>query len=343
MKAGRIHTYHEPLLIEEIDEPRIESPTDVIVKIAGAGVCRTDLHILDGIWREALGDPSLPYTIGHENAGWIEEVGTAARHLKKGTPVILHPLMTCGLCPACRSGRDMYCEQGRFPGLDGTNGGYAEYLKTSVRAVVPLAPGTDPALLAPFADAGITAYHAVKRLVPLTAPGVSIVVLGIGGLGHFALQLLRALTPATVIAVDAEPSRLAWAEELGAHAGVLAGSDNGVSGVRRLCPQGADIVLDFVGESATPEAAVAMLQKGGTYSVVGYGGQVRVPTLDFVNRELTVMGNLVGTYRELCELMELNRQGLVAISAQQFPLADAPRVLEMLARGEIRGRAILVP
>ncbi len=343
MKAGRIHAYHEPITIDEIDQPEIESDTDVIIKIGGAGVCRTDLHIVDGIWKDALSNPSLPYTIGHENAGWVDSVGKTVTHLKKGDPVILHPLMSCGICAACRQGRDMYCASGHFPGLDGTDGGYAEYLKTSVRAVVPLAPGTDPLPLAPFADAGITAYHAAKKLVPLSLPGTRIVIIGIGGLGHFAIQILRALTPATLIAVDTQKNRLQFAEEIGAHYSVLAGQDGGVSGVRNVAKDGVDIVLDFVGEHQTPQNAIEMLAKGGTYSVVGYGGAVNVPTLDFVNREINIVGNLVGTYNELAELMELNRQGQVAITAQQFPLQDAPRVMAMLDRGEIMGRAVLVP
>ncbi len=343
MKAGRIHAYHEPITVDEIDPPEIGADTDVIVKIAGAGVCRTDLHIVDGIWKDALGNPSLPYTIGHENAGWVESVGKNATHLKKGDPVILHPLMSCGICAACRQGRDMYCVNGHFPGLDGTDGGYAEYLKTSVRSVVPLAPGTDPLPLAPFADAGITAYHAIKKLVPLSVPGTRIVIIGIGGLGHFAIQILQALTPATLIAVDTQKNRLQFAEEIGAHYSVLAGPDGGVQGVRSIAKDGVDIVIDFVGEHQTPQSAIEMLAKGGTYSVVGYGGRVNVPTLDFVNREINIVGNLVGTYNELAELMELNRQGKVIITARQFPLQDAPRVMAMLEQGEIMGRAVLVP
>jgi D-arabinose 1-dehydrogenase-like Zn-dependent alcohol dehydrogenase len=343
MKAGRIHAYHEPITIDSVDEPTITAPTDVIVKIGGAGVCRTDLHIIEGIWKDALGNPHLPYTIGHENAGWIEAVGSAVTHLKKGDPVILHPLMTCGLCPACRQGRDMYCQNGRFPGLDGTDGGYAEFMKTSVRSVIPLAPGTDPVSLAPFADAGITAYHAVKKLVPLIAPGTAVVVIGIGGLGHFAIQILRALTAATIIAVDKDKARLAFAEAVGAHHTVLANTDGGVSGVKSLCPTGADIVMDFVGEFDTPQTAINMLTKGGIYSVVGYGGTVNVPTLEFVNREISIVGNLVGTYTELGELMELNHQGRVTITAQQFALSEAPQVMAMLDRGEIIGRAVLIP
>ena len=229
MKAVRLFEYNEPIKMVDVPEPKIEVPTDVIVKIGGAGVCRTDLHIIEAVWREALGNPALPYTIGHENAGWIEEVGSGVTNLKKGDPVILHPLHSCGLCRACRAGYDMYCEHGYLPGLDGTDGGYAEYLKTSVRSVVKLAPGTDPVPLAPFADAGITAYHAVKRLIPDTYPGSTVAVVGIGGLGHFAVQLLKVMTPAKVIAVDSDPKRLDFARGLGADQAVLAGPDGGVA------------------------------------------------------------------------------------------------------------------
>lgn len=343
MKAGRIHAYHEPIMLDDVPRPEMTQDTDVIVRIAGAGVCRTDLHIVDGIWKESVGHPTLPYTIGHENAGWIEAAGSGAPHLKKGDPVILHPFMSCGLCPACRAGHDMHCSLGHFPGLDGTDGGYAEYMKTSVRSVVPLAPGTDPVALAPYADAGITAYHAVKKLAPWTEPGTTVAVIGIGGLGHFAVQILRALTSATVIAVDTEHDRVALGESLGAQHGAVTGTDGGVSNVRALAKDGVDIVFDFVGEHGTPRAAVEMLAKGGTYSVVGYGGQLEVPTLDFVNREISVVGNLVGTYNELAELMELNRQGLVNITATQYPLTDAPRVMALLDAGSIMGRAVLVP
>ncbi|POB09721.1 NAD(P)-dependent alcohol dehydrogenase [Sulfobacillus sp. hq2] len=343
MKAARIHGYNEPITIDDVADPQITDSTDVIIKVGGAGVCRTDLHILEGVWKDALANPVLPYTIGHENAGWVEQVGSGVKHLKPGDPVILHPLMSCGLCPACRAGQDMHCIAGRFPGLDGTDGGYAEYMKTSVRAVVPLSPDIDPVALAPFADAGITAYHAVKKLVPLLYPGSFVVVIGVGGLGHFAIQILRALTPAKIIAVDTHKARLAFAERLGAHYGVLAGSDGGLKDVVGIAPRGADVVFDFVGEHCTPAVAPSMLAKGGTYSVIGYGGQVSTPTLDFVNREINIVGNLVGTYNELVELMELHRQGRVSISAQQYPLVDAPDVLKMLDRGEIMGRAVLVP
>ncbi len=345
MKAVRLFAYNEPVRMVEIPEPKIESPTDVIVKIGGAGVCRTDLHIIEAVWREALGNPPLPYTIGHENAGWIEEVGSGVTNLKKGDPVILHPLRSCGLCRACRAGYDMYCEHGIFPGLDGSDGGYAEYLKTSVRSVIQLAPGTDPVPLAPFADAGITPYHAGKRVKADTYPGSTVVVVGIGGLGHFAVQLLKVMTPAKVVAVDSDPNRLDFARGLGADYAVLAGHDGGIAEVQEYTEgRGAEIVMDFVGEHGTPEKSLKMLRlKGGVYSIIGYGGTVAPTTLDMINREMKILGNIVGTYNDLAELMELNHQGRVHISSTTFPLSEAVTVLHDLDAGKIVGRAVLVP
>ena len=143
MKAARLHGYHERLRLDSIDEPTVTGPLDVVVRIGGAGLCRTDLHIIEGQWAEKSG-VTLPYTLGHENAGWVHEVGSAVSNVEVGDAVIVHPLITCGLCRACRAGDDMHCETGAFPGID-TDGGFAELLKTNARAVVKL----DPAIAAP--------------------------------------------------------------------------------------------------------------------------------------------------------------------------------------------------
>jgi D-arabinose 1-dehydrogenase-like Zn-dependent alcohol dehydrogenase len=276
----------------------------------------------------------------------VEAVGSAVTGLSKGDPVILHPLITCGLCRACRTGYDMACERGVFPGLDGTDGGFAEYLKTSARAVIKLAPGTDPVPLAPFADAGITAYHAVKKVAPFIYPGTWAVVVGVGGLGHFAVQLLKVMTTARVIALDARPERLDFAQELGADEAVLAGEDGGVEQILKITEgRGADVILDFVGEHGTPEKALQYLRKarGGTYVVIGYGGVVAPTTLDMIARELNILGSIVGSHSELEELMELNRQGKVTIRATTYPLAEAAKAMEDLDAGKVLGRAVLVP
>src|ERR671910_2326365 len=205
MKAARLYEYDEhigtePLKVEEIEEPKAEGPLDVIVRIGGAGLCRTDLHIIEGQWAPLTGI-ELPYTLGHENAGWVEEVGSAVSHVEVGDAVILHPLITCGLCRACRAGNDMHCVYGAFPGID-TDGGWAEYLKTTARACVPLPDGIEPAAVAAHADAGLTAYHAVKKALPNLYPGTTAVVIGAGGLGHIGIQALRAMSATTIVVVD---------------------------------------------------------------------------------------------------------------------------------------------
>lgn len=343
MKAVQVVGYNEPVKLVDVAEPKIEHPSDVIIRVGGAGVCRTDLHILEGIWRQAVGDPPLPFTIGHENAGWVEEVGAAVTSVKRGDPVILHPQPSCGLCRACRAGNDMHCVNAFFPGLDGHPGGYAEYLKTSIRAVVPLAPGTNPIPLAPYADAGITAYHAVKKIASETYPGCTVALIGVGGLGHFAVQLLKVMTTAKIVAVDTTEERLAFAKRLGADHGVLAGQGGGVRDVLDYSEGGADIVMDFVGEKGTPETGMSMLRKGGTYSIIGYGGSVSPSTLQMVFSELKIVGNLVGSYSDLAELMELAHQEKVHITSVEFPLADANDVLHDLDAGKIVGRAVLKP
>ena len=344
MKAARLFEYNQPLKLVEVPEPKITAPSDVLVRIAGAGVCRTDLHLIEAVWRDALGNPKLPYTIGHENAGFVEEVGSGVTHLKKGDPVIVHPLVTCGVCRACRAGDDMHCVSSSFPGLDGTDGGYAELLKTGARSVIKLASGTDPASLAPYADAGLTAYHAVKKIAPATYPGSTAVVVGVGGLGHFAVQLLRVMTTAKVVALDSRKEKLEFARSLGADEAFQTGQDRGVKAVMDYTGgQGADVIIDFVGEHGTPAAALKMLRRHGTYSIVGYGGSVEPTTLEMISRELAIIGNLVGTYNDLAELMELNHQGKVRIAADRFPLDDVVDVMHHLEEGKVEGRAVLVP
>ncbi len=343
MQAVRFVGTHRPPELSDLAKPAPKSPTDVVIRIAGAGVCRTDLHILEGA-APLQPPPPPPFTLGHENAGWVEEFGAGVTGLSKGDPVILHPGITCGLCGPCRRGEDMYCAGIRFPGVDGSDGGYADYLLTSVRSVVPLRSGTDPLPLAPFADAGITAYHAVKRIAPFTFPGAVVAIIGIGGLGHFAVQLVRAMTPARVVAIDVSPERLEFARKLGAEEAFLATDSELVGQMQRFTGgAGADIILDFVAEGRVPEMALKLVRRGGTYSIVGYGGVVSTTTVNMITQELRIVGNFVGTYRDLVDLMELNHQGKVKISMKQYPLRDAPRALDDLSHGRILGRAVLTP
>src|SRR2546428_12608432 len=161
MKAVRVHHYQELPKVEEVPEPKITGPWDVIVRIGGAGLCRTDLHIIEGQLAELSG-VTLPYTLGHENAGWVQEIGSAVSNVAVGDTVIVHPLITCGFCRACRAGDDMHCANNAFPGIS-IEGGMANFLKTTARAGVRLDPNLAPKDIAALADAGLTAYHAVKK------------------------------------------------------------------------------------------------------------------------------------------------------------------------------------
>jgi D-arabinose 1-dehydrogenase-like Zn-dependent alcohol dehydrogenase len=343
MKAAQVVAYGRPVELVEVPEPEIVDPHDVIVRIAGAGICRTDLHILQGELAEAFG-ATLPYTLGHENAGHVHAVGAAVSHVAPGDPVIVHPAVTCGFCGPCRAGVDMHCPTWRFPGVDGWNGGYGELLRTSARSLVKLPAGTDPAPLAPHSDAGLTAIHAVKRLAPFLHPASSVVVIGAGGVGQVAIQLLKILTPARVIVLDRDPEREVFARSFGADAAHTVGADGGLGVVREETGGlGADAVLDLVGEHDVPAQAMRMLQKGGIYSIVGYGGRVEIEHLDMINRELTIFGNQIGSHTDLVDLMELAVQGRIRLETESFPLDDVADVLHEVDAGRVFGRAVLIP
>jgi NAD+-dependent secondary alcohol dehydrogenase Adh1 len=332
MRAVQVVGYHDKLQLNDIAEPTVSGPLDVVVKIGGAGVCRTDLHILEGQWAEKS-QVQLPYTIGHENAGWVHSIGSAVTNVAEGDKVILHPLITCGLCRACRSGDDVHCENSKFPGID-TDGGMAELLLTNARAVVKLADGLEPAAVAALADAGLTAYHAVRKAVPLLYPGTTVVVIGAGGLGHIGIQCLVAMTAATVIVVDPNEKARALATELGADQ-VLANGDDLVDS--------AHVVLDFVGEQGAEKAGLAMTRRAGSYFVIGYGGSIDIPTIDLISTERNIIGNLVGSYNDLDELMTLAAQGKVKLHTKTYPLAAVNEAMDDLEGGRLQGRGILVP
>jgi NAD+-dependent secondary alcohol dehydrogenase Adh1 len=341
MKAIRVHSYGQPPRLDEVPEPRVTGPDDVIVRIGGAGLCRTDLHIMDG-WLADFIPADLPLILGHENAGWVHAVGPAVEHAAVGDPVICHPNLTCGVCDACRAGDDMRCAAG--PSLPGATraGGMAELFKTSARAIVPLDAGAEPAALAALADAGLTAYHAVRKAVPALGAGSSAVAVGVGGLGHIGIQCLKAMTPAQIVAVDTSEDALKLALDCGADHVVTADGRH-TQPVRDLTGSGADAVFDFVGEDDTIGESVAMLRPGGTYYLVGYGGTVTLPTIPLVLGEISIVANLIGTSSDLAGLVALAAQGKIRLRYSSYPLEAAGDAIEDLRQGRIRGRAILTP
>ncbi|TCO14352.1 NAD+-dependent secondary alcohol dehydrogenase Adh1 [Kribbella steppae] len=341
MRAVQVVGYHTKLQLTDVPEPAVQGPLDVIVRIGGAGVCRTDLHILEGQWAEKTG-VALPYTIGHENAGWVHAIGDAVTNVKVGDKVILHPLITCGLCRACRFGDDVHCENSQFPGID-TDGGYAEYLRTTARSVVRIDDNLEPADVAALADAGLTAYHAAAKAARTTRPGDICVMIGAGGLGHIGIQVLKAISAATVVVVDRNPAAVRLAVEIGADHGIVADGTQVEDVLELTDGKGAEAVIDFVGEGGATAEGVAMLRRAGNYYVVGYGENIDVPTIDIISTEINFIGNLVGSYNDLQELMVLAAQGKVSLHTSKYPLADFQQAIDDLDAGRVRGRAILIP
>lgn len=350
MKAQVLHNYDTSLTaptwvtLEDVPDPKIQKHTDVIVRIGGAGVCRTDLHIIEGVWMpitDPSGDALLPLIMGHENAGWVEEVGHEVEGFKVGDPVIVHPKLSDGTCMACRRGHDMHGD-GAFPGLD-ANGGYAEYLQTSARNLVALPKTLAPKDVAPYSDAGLTAYHAAKKAAQILLPDQTVVAIGAGGLGHIGVQVLRAMCAARIIVIDTSEVALAMAGKYGADH--LVKADGGeVEAVLSLTGgQGAEAVIDFVGEKGTTSKGIAMTRAMGNYYIVGYGEDIRVPSVEMVITEKNIIGNLVGTWAELNELMALANRGLVELATKDYRLADANQALKDLHHGKIHGRAVLIP
>ncbi|MCW2951854.1 MAG: Alcohol dehydrogenase GroES domain protein [Conexibacter sp.] len=340
MIAARLHAYHEPLRVESLAEPAMTGPHDVIVRIGGAGLCRTDLHVQEGQWAEKSG-VVLPYTLGHENAGWVHEVGSAVENVAPGDTVIVHPLVTCGLCRACRAGDDVHCENNVFPGIS-VDGGFAQLLKTSARSVVRLDPALHPRDIAALADAGLTAYHAVRKAAALLYPGTRAVVIGAGGLGHIGIQCLKALTPAEIIVLDPSEEALALARESGADRTVRVDGSHVETVLEMTDGRGAEVIVDFVGERGAIEDGVGMLRQAGSYFVIGYGENVDVPTIDIISREINFIGNLVGSYNDLAELMTLTAQGRVTLHTSTYPLDAVNDAMADLDQGRLHGRGILV-
>jgi propanol-preferring alcohol dehydrogenase len=297
------------LAIDEVDRPGPEGSRDVVVEIDGAGWCQTDNHIIEGQWADYVPQP-LPMTLGHENAGTVGEVGEEVTLVSEGDKVICHPVQTCGTCRACRQGETMYCENDSFNGLT-TDGGFADEMRTSERSVIPLPDGVDPTDIAPHADAGITAYHAVKKAVDELDPGDTAVVIGVGGLGHIGLQCLDAMCAADIVALEIKESARELAVECGAD------------------------------ETTALEPDITVL--GGEHHVIGYGGHVHEPAQAFVAGEFTFRGTLVGQYSELQELVALVDRGDVDLHTSRYGLEEINEVAEQLENREIDGRAVITP
>ena len=348
MRAARLVDYHRPFEMDVIPDPVILDPTDVIVKVGAAGFCRTDIHLWLGqfaAFHEQAGIEALPFVCGHENAGWVVEVGSAVQHIAVGDAVLLHPQGTCGYCHACRAGDDMHCSAPIFPGLS-AQGGFAEYVRSNARAVVPIPAGLGPLDVVALADGGLTAYRAVKRALPLAYPGTTTVIIGAGGLGHIGIQALRALSQTEIIVVDRSERALENARSWGADKTVLSRADHShVAEIRdHTNGTGAHVVIDYVGEGGAEIEAIDMLGPNGVDIIAGYGGTLVADIqAKLLTPEASFVGTIVGTYNELVELVHLTRRGAVKPEWTTFPLEGVNDAMAALEAGTITGRGVLVP
>lgn len=340
MKAARLHEYQGQLQWDDVPEPVISGPQDVIVRVDAAGVCRTDLNILDG-QLDGVVDVELPYILGHETAGYVHAVGSDVTNVKVGDPVAMHPLATCGQCRPCRAGDDMHCVDFLSPGIN-CDGGFAEYAWTNSRGVIKLDEGVTPIAVAALTDAGLTAYHACKKASKVLYPGARVAVFGIGGLGHIGIQCLRALTASEIIAVDPNEGALELGRNVGADYAIKSDGTHVEQIMKLTGGKGVEVIVDFAGKGGAIEDGLEMLAERGHYYHVGYGDNVNTPAVRIVVPEISLIGNFQGGYNELEELLYLNRKGIVDLEITEYPFSAVNEVLEELKAGNIRGRGILV-
>ncbi|MFE7842252.1 NAD(P)-dependent alcohol dehydrogenase [Streptomyces sp. NPDC057474] len=356
MRAVRLTHWGGPPVVTEAERPAPRGE-EVLVRVEAAGLCGSDLHVL-AAKPDAL--PYLPpFTLGHEVAGRVAELGPDAIGPRTGERVVVYGPWGCGRCGRCAAGAENYCDRraardeartGTGAGL-GRDGGLTDFLLVpSGRLLLPVGD-LDPTQAAPLSDAGLTSYHAVTGIRPALADagvgvgvGASVVVIGIGGLGHLAVQILRATASAQVLAVDIREEAIALADECGAHFGTVVRANTADVLRKRTARAGVDAVLDFVGTSATLRLGLSVLRSGGVLSLVGSGGgELTVRKPGALPPGLRISLPFWGTRPDLEQVVALARSGAVRVATQRFPLSRALEAIDTLRSGGVRGRAVLIP
>jgi len=334
MKALRLTRWGQRAEMTELPVPE-PGPGQVLIRIAGAGACHSDLHLME--WPEGQLPFKLPFTLGHENAGVVAKVGAGVTSVFQGDAVLVYGSWGCGQCRQCRLGRENYCERAaelvNMGGGLGIDGGMAEYmLVPSARFLIPIGD-LDPVEAAPLTDAGLTPYAAIEKAKDRLFPGSTVAVIGCGGLGHMAIQLLRATTGARVIAYDRDDRKLEAARALGAD--VLVRPSETLAGC--------DVVLDNVGSEATLALGAKALNPEGKLVIIGLAGGA-VPVSFFgIPYGASVVTSYWGSATELMEVVSLARARKIRVDVTRFPLDRAMEAYDKLRKGEIRGRAVITP
>jgi propanol-preferring alcohol dehydrogenase len=352
MLAARMHEYQKPLLLEQVQEAKNLSGENVLIKVGGAGICRTDLQMIDGYFREYI-DHELPLTLGHEIAGWVEEIGESIpeNFIKKGDLVVVFSSWGCGVCPQCKSGNEKICGKGKWAGF-GPEGGYSEFvLIPSYKYLIKVDKESNlkPEEIAPLTDAGLTTYRAIRKVKHILGPGKSIAIIGMGGLGSYAVQYARILSAgSTVLAFDRNDAKLDLAKRNGADHVINTKnkkSEDIRSEVNKATGRNeVNAAIDVVGTEESIAMGFSMLATEGAYVSSGLvGKQIKIPLFPFVSREFQYYGSFWGNYNDLREVMELAKKGLIKHNVQKFNLSEANEALDLLREGKILGRGVLVP
>ncbi|WP_267308471.1 NAD(P)-dependent alcohol dehydrogenase [Mycobacterium barrassiae] len=348
MRAARMHAYKQPLRLEEVPIPDI-GPTEALVKVGGAGMCRTDFQLIDGYFGT---DMPLPATPGHEIAGTIDRIGAgvpAAAGLSEGDPVVVFGPLGDGSCRQCHRGNEHICNQGHWIGF-GPHGGYQEYVPVAYQQLIKVSGNLSPLSLAPLTDAGLTPYRGLKKLQAAGAlgPGTTLAVMGIGGLGAYGVQYAKLLGGgATVVALARNPEKLALATENGADHTINIGnkSDDEVrdaleeaTGRREF-----DAVIECAGAEESIRLAFSLLATEGAVASVGLvGNRVDISLFPLVSREYTLFGSFWGNYNDLTEVVALAEAGKIKDSVTQVNFEDVNDHIDALGRGDFVGRAVIV-
>ena len=345
MRAVRFTQWQTFPTIEEVERPE-PGPGEVLLKIAGAGACHSDVALYKEFAEGSPGSIPPPFTLGHENSGWIEEIGPGVDGFSVGDAYLVYGPIGCQHCRMCSRGQDTYCENAAsmpYLGMGlGRDGGMAEYLLAPARNLVPLGDA-DPVDAAPLSDAGLTPYHAIKNTLPnLAGGGRTALVIGLGGLGQIAVQILKALTGATVIATDMKADAMKRAEEYGAV--TVAGGESQVAEIREITGgRGVDAAFDFVGVTPTIKAARASMAQGGRLTVVGIAGGVVEWSFFDTPYESTITNTYWGTIEDLYEVVDMYRAGQIKPDVERFSMDDALKAYQKLEAGELSGRGVVVP
>jgi len=348
MRALRLLEWKSDPCLVEVETPRATA-SQVVVKIGGAGACHSDVHLMRDYGPGML-PWSPPFTLGHENAGWVHQVGANVKGFEVGQPVAVYGPWGCGSCERCQIGAENYCDNsGEAPvphggGGLGLDGGMAEFmLVPSARLLVALPDGLDPVHAAPLTDAGLTSYHAVRRAWNKLMPGSTALVIGVGGLGHLAVQILKVTTGARIIAIDVRTEALELALACGADVAVRSGPLARDEVLEVTKGRGVDVILDFVGSDATMNLGASVGRMLGDFSVVGIGGGSMRFAPNAVPHELSIQHPYWGTRPELGEVLALAAKGDIRAKISTFGLEEALEAYRQVEEGRIEGRVVITP